>query len=160
MRRLFLSTTCKPFVLLPIFAAVFCGFKAAPSITEVLAWSNHCLNQYYDQSADDKLKKLELTISDNYFLRLRKTYQTGKQEYFSMKMHSFDDLDYSGTPASGTLIIRTKADDIIVQTYNDRKGNIDSMATQLNIPVRNIDVEQIDSLHNALLSLKNAAEGQ
>lgn len=160
MRRLFLSNPCKPFVLLTVATAVLCGFKAAPDVAQLLGWSNHCLNHYYDQSADTKLKKLDLTFTDDYFFRLRKTYQTGKQEYFSMKMHSFDDLDYSGSPTSGTLIIKTKADDIIVQTYNDRQGNVDSMATQLNIPVKDMDVEQVDSLRNALLSLKEAAEAR
>lgn len=157
MRRLFLSIPCKSFVLLAVAAAVFCGFKAVPDVAGLLGWSNHCLNRYYDQSADSKLKKLDLTLTDDYFFRLRRTYQTGKQEYFSMKMHSFDDLDYSGSPASGMLIIKTKADDIIVQTYNDRLGNVDSMATQLNIPVKDMDVEQVDSLRGALISLKEAA---
>ncbi|PTQ92947.1 hypothetical protein C8P68_11078 [Mucilaginibacter yixingensis] len=160
MRRPFLSNLCKPFVLLTIVAALLCGFKAAPDVAELLGWSNHCLNRYYDQSAESKLKKLELTLTDDYFFRLRKTYQTGKQEYFSMKMHSFDDLDYSGSPTAGTLIIKTKADDIIVQTYNDRLGNVDSMATQLNIPVKDMDVEEVDSLRSALISLKQAAEAR
>jgi hypothetical protein len=55
-----------------------------------------------------------------YFLRLRKIFQNGKQEYYSCQLHNFDDLDYIGTTTSGLLKINTKADDIIVQTYNDR----------------------------------------
>jgi hypothetical protein len=41
------------------------------------------------------------------------------------------------------------ADDIIVQTRNDRKGDVDSMTTVLNIPVRNMEPERLDSLKEA-----------
>jgi hypothetical protein len=45
--------------------------------------------------------------------------------------------------------LKTKADDIIVQTYNDRHGDVDSMTTVLNIPVKNIEPERLDSLREA-----------
>jgi hypothetical protein len=137
-------------------AMLFLGFKAGPDMRELLTWSNKILAQDYDPSGDAKLKKWELNITDDYFLRLRKTYQNGKQEYFSCQLHSFTDLDYLGTTAGGLISINTKGDDIIVQTYNDRKGDVDSMATTLTIPVKNMDVEQIDSLRNALIYFKTA----
>jgi hypothetical protein len=58
-------------------------------------------------------------------------------------------MDYTGTAESGTLQLKTMADDIIVQTYNDKKGDIDSMATELDIPVKNMAPERLDSLRKA-----------
>ena len=120
----------------------------------LLSWSNRTLLHAYDPTAEVKLKKWELTITDDLFLRFRKTYQNGKQEYYSCHLHSFNDLNYLGTTRVGTLNISTLADDIIVQTYNDRKGDVDSMTNTLSIPVRNMEPEQVDSLRNALLAFK------
>ena len=89
-------------------------------------------------------------------MRLRKTFQNGKQEYYSCQLHNFNDLDYLGTTATGILKISTKADDIIVQTYNDHAGDVDSMTTVLNIPVKNMEPAQVDSLYKALLYFKNS----
>ncbi|MDB5063562.1 MAG: hypothetical protein JWP67_3405, partial [Mucilaginibacter sp.] len=48
----------------------------------------------------------------------------------------------------------TQADDIIVQTYNDPQGDMDSMATTLNIPVKKTAQARLDSLRQALQFLK------
>ena len=115
-----------------------------------LSWANKCLTQSYDPSGDAKLKKFELSVTGDYFLRLRKTYAKGKQEYYSFNLHHLDDMNYLGNTASGTLALKTIADDIIVQTRNDRSGDVDSMTTVLNIPVKNMEPERLDSLHSAL----------
>jgi hypothetical protein len=147
----------KPLKVAPILLlCLLYGFRPQRDTREMLEWSNRLLTAAYDPSGDAKLKKWELLITDEYFLRLRKTYQNGKQEYFSCQLGSFADLDYLGTTASGLIRINAKADDIIVQTYNDRKGDIDSMATTLTIPVKNMEAEQVDSLRNALLYFKTA----
>lgn len=151
----------KPVKILPVIV-VLCGllysFKPVPDALNLLAWSNKTLLHAYDPTGEAKLKKWELNITDDLFLRFRKTYQNGKQEYYSCQLHSFNDLDYLGTTRVGTLTISTKADDIIVQTYNDRKGDIDSMTNTLSIPVRNMEPEQVDSLRNALLTFKSEVE--
>jgi hypothetical protein len=115
-----------------------------------LTWANKCLTQSYDPSADAKLKKWELSVTPEYFVRLRKTYAKGKQEYYSFNLHAFNDMDYLGNTNNGTLELKANADDIIVQTYNDRNGDVDSMATALNIPVKNMEPERLDSLREAL----------
>ena len=115
-----------------------------------LSWGNKCLAECFDSTADPKLKKWELTLTDDSFIRLRKTYQNGKQEYFSFQLHRLDDMIYLGDINSGTLQLKAKTDDIIVQTYNDRKGDVDSMASVLNIPVKNMQPERLDSLREAL----------
>ena len=139
-----------------MLCAMLISFKTAPDAQQLLTWSNRILMQVYDPSGEVKLKKWELSVNDALFLRLRKTYQNGKQEYFSCQLHNFNDLDYIGTTNSALLRINTKADDIIVQTYNDRQGNVDSMATSLTIPIKNMEPEQVDSLRNALLYFKNS----
>jgi len=52
------------------------------------------------------------------------------------------------------LHFKTLNDDIIVQTYDDPKGNIDSMSTVLDIPVKSISAERLDSLNSALQYFK------
>ena len=65
-------------------------------------------------------------------------------------MPQLDDMNYVGDVNSGTLELKAKSDDIIVQTYNDRHGNIDSMASVLKIPLKNMEPERLDSLEQAL----------
>jgi hypothetical protein len=139
--------------------AVFCFFTLAGIINygfvptvdeqEILAWSNRCFTQSYDAS-EEKLKKYEFTLTNDAFVRLRKTFTNGKQEYFSFHLKRLNDMAYLGTPATGILQFKTTDEDIIVQTYNDRKGDVDSMATVLNVPVKNMSAERLDSLRTAL----------
>jgi hypothetical protein len=132
----------------PLLLAGLCSWKATD---QSFKWVQQCLTGCFDTGAERvKLRKFELTVSDEGFFRLRKHYVNGKQEYFSFNLRRFDELRYLGTTAAGTLILQTKADDIIVQTYNDPKGNIDSMATSLRLPVANMEPEQLDSLHRIM----------
>jgi hypothetical protein len=123
--------------------------------TDWLGWGNRCFAQCFDPSADIKLKKWDLSITDESFIRLRKTYQTGKQEYFSLQLQRLEEITYLGDVYSGMLQLKTKSDDIIVQTYNDRKGNVDTMASVLNIPLKNMEPERLDSLKVALDHLRS-----
>lgn len=132
------------------------GFDPDVSELKMLGWGNKCLTQCFDADATGKLKKWELTLNANAFIRLRRTYQNGKLEYFSFQLQRLDDIDYLGTVNAGTLKLRTTDADIIVQTYNDRKGgDVDSMASVLSIPVKNMEPEKLDSLRNVLLYFKN-----
>lgn len=127
----------------------FC-FKTGFNEQDWLTWTNKCLQQSYDPSADTKLKKWELSVTPDYFIRLRKTYAKNKQEYYSFNLRKFNDLDYSGVATNGVIQLKAVADDIIVQTRNDRHGDVDSMTTVLNIPVKNMEPERLDSLREAL----------
>ncbi|WP_461451191.1 hypothetical protein [Mucilaginibacter sp.] len=131
------------------------GFKPAMTEQEMVDWSNRCLNESYNPSGEAKLKKWELVFTNDAFIRLRKTYTNGKQEYYSFHLHRFTDMDYLGTTIGGTLQLKAKADDIIVQTYNDPHEDIDTMATQLNLPVKNMEPERLDSLQTMLNYFKN-----
>ncbi|WP_345103418.1 hypothetical protein [Mucilaginibacter panaciglaebae] len=136
-------------------AVVSLCFVAGMTDQDWLSWGNKCLNESYDPSTDIKIKKWELSLTDDSFIRLRKTYQNGKQEYFSFYLQKLDDIEYLGNVNNGTLELKSKSDDIIVQTYNDRKGNVDSMASVLNIPVKNMGNERLDSLEQALNYFKS-----
>jgi len=141
-------------IMLPI--AFSYGFGPAMGEQEWLTWSNKCLSESFDPSSDVKLKKWEIELTPDHFLRLRKTYQHGKQEYFSFNLQKLDNVDYApGNTAIDTLELKTQADDIIVQTYEDPKGNIDSMTTALNIPVKKLPAQRLDSLRQALNYLKS-----
>ncbi|MDR3696464.1 hypothetical protein [Mucilaginibacter sp.] len=132
-----------------IFISVNYGFKPAFEEQDWLTYANQALAQSYDASGDSKLKKVEFFLTPEYFIRLRKTYAKGKQEYYSFNLHQLNDFDYLGNTSTGILEFKTQADDIIVQTYNDRHGDIDSMTTVLDIPVKNMEPERLDSLHEA-----------
>ena len=136
-------------------AAVIYGFNLHTDRQETINWSDHCLFYAYDSSGEINLRKWDISLTNDAFIRFRKTYLNGRQEYFSFNLRRFKNMDYLGTTTKGTLRLKTVAHDIIVQTYNDRNGNVDSMATTLNIPVRNMGAERLDSLFIALNSLKN-----
>ena len=122
---------------------------------EWISWGNRFLNESYDPTVEPKLKKYEISLTTDRFIRLRKTYQQGKQEYYSFNLQRFNGLEYvPGQAATDTLELKTQTDDIIVQTYDDPKGNIDSMATMLDIPVKKLSPERLDSLKQALQFLK------
>ncbi len=131
-------------------AIIFAGcvnycFKYSFDEQDWLLWANRCLSQSYDSSEDAKLKKVEISVTTDYFVRLRKTYPKNRHEYFSFNLRRFNDLDYFGNTNNGTLQLKTIADDIIVQT-----DDIDSMTTVLNLPVKNMGPERLDSLQEAL----------
>jgi hypothetical protein len=119
------------------------------------SYTETCLATWFNDFEDDvKLKKWELKVTDKGFFRLRKYFQKGKQEYFSFNIKKFVAIDYLGTEESGMLILRTGDADVIVQTYNDPAGNIDSMSNSLKIPVKNINVNRLDSLTQDLMQIK------
>jgi hypothetical protein len=133
-------------IVITALALLYFGFKSDMTDQEMLAWSNKCLAEVYDPSGETKLKKWDLTLTDDEFLRLRKVFINGRQEYYSFKIHSLNSMNYLGTATGGTLQFKTNADDVIVQTYNDPKGDIDSMGTELDIPVKNLEPDRLDSL--------------
>jgi hypothetical protein len=156
MVKSILSKAKGAFITLLIMAPVIlnCGFGIGMSEKEWLDWSNKCLEQSFDASTDTKLKKWEISVTPEHFIRLRKTYQHGKQEYFSLYLNKLDSVNYQGTPAAGQLQFKAVADDIIVQTYDDPKGDIDSMSTVLSVPVKGMSPERLDSLNDAIKYFK------
>jgi hypothetical protein len=139
-------------IALPI--AFCCAFSYIMGEKEWLDWGNKCLSQSFDPSLDTKLKKWEIELTPEHFIHLRKTYQHGKQEYFSLYLNKLDSVNFIGTATNGQLQFKAIRDDIIVQTYDDPKGNVDSMTTVLNIQVKGMTPERLDSLDDAIEFLK------
>ena len=157
MIRSVIQKTRKAYFLgsIVLLAVLHFSFKTAMSEQEMIDWGNRCLTESYNPSGEVKLKKWELVLTNDSFLRLRKTFTNGKQEYFSFQLHRFTDMDYLGNTLNGTLQLKAKADDIIVQTYNDPREDIDTMATQLNLPMKNMEPDRLDSLQVVLNYFKN-----
>jgi hypothetical protein len=130
------------------------AFKAKEP-EESWKWLQRCLLQCYNQSAELNMKKWELSVTAEGFFRLKKYFPSGKQEYFSFNISRLKDVSFYGSASSGDIVFQTKDDDVIVQTYNDPAGNIDSMATSLKLPVLNMEPETLDSLRTRLLMFKH-----
>ncbi len=149
IRRVFVT------VAVVVLAAPNYGFKRTFNEQDWVDYANRCLTQCYNHEAEPKLKRVEISITDDDFIRLRKTFAKNKQVYYSFNLHKFNDLDYVGSTHKGTLELKTVSDDVIVQTYNDRHGDIDSMSTFLNIPVKDMEPERLDSLKQAFSYFKS-----
>lgn len=105
------------------------------------------LTKYYDNDAQiGGVKRYEINVTNTGFCRYRKIFINGKEEYFAFNLSRFKNMDYYGTTTKGDLYLRTKNDDVIVQTRNDNSGEIDSMGTYLVIPLKNVDVVQLIEL--------------
>ncbi|HEY1025601.1 MAG TPA: hypothetical protein VGE26_10590 [Sphingobacteriaceae bacterium] len=151
-------SSSKRIALLVMVAGSLIGafaFRPADDLKMLAAQAREKLSAIYDPEAGKmKLKKIEIRVTDDGFFRYRKFLSTGKQEYFSFSLLRLSDIRYIGNTSGGTLIIETVSDDVIVQTYNDRAGNVDSMSTDIKIPVRMAEPEDLNLIHNNLQAIK------
>jgi len=123
--------------------------------SDSLRAAEKCLQQCFDTEVPkNRLKKCEIAISDKGFLRLRKYHPNGKEEYYSFNLKKLVAMDYFGTSKNGTLALKTKGDDIIVQSFHDPRGDVDSMSSSMTIPLKNIEPEQLNELYAGLVSMK------
>jgi hypothetical protein len=114
----------------------FCTFKL---FDEEAVYLERKLIKHYDISQEGPdILSYELQVTNSGFCRYKRHFSNGKTEYFSFNTVKFKSLDYSGTTKSGRLFLHTIKDDVIVQTFNDSDGDIDSMATFLSIPLKDI----------------------
>ncbi|MCZ4244611.1 hypothetical protein [Pedobacter punctiformis] len=147
---------------LPVFLAfsVFlCAFASFDSIDEYVNYLQKSFTDHYDVNQEsDQIKKYELNVTNNGFCRYKRYFNNGKIEYFAFKLAKFKDIDYIGSTLSGKLYLHTKSDDVIVQTYNDKSGDVDSMGTCVAIPVKNIEAEDLNQIREAFVKL--TASGQ
>lgn len=125
----------------------FVFFSSFDRPEEPTVYIQQFLTKFYDGELQNKqVKRYEINVTNTGFCRYRKFYSNGKEEYFAFNLSRYKQLDYYGTTIRGDLYIRTKNDDVIVQTRNDRKGEVDSTATYLVIPIKDVDVEQLNLL--------------
>ena len=122
------------------------------------AFIHDWLNKYYDKDGQTEvLKRYELNVTNSGFCRFRKVYANGKEEFFSFNLSRFSSMDYYGNTNNGELWLRTKNDDVIVQTRNDKQGEVDSMATYMIVPLKRIDEEKLNELASHFRQLTQAS---
>ena len=144
-------TLCLKISLLSAFCMSLCAFSDPESMEQYAIYLHKTLTDHYDSSQEsDQVKRYELNVTNNGFCRYKRYFNNGKTEYFAFKLSKFKDMDYYGTTTSGKLYIHTKGDDVIVQTYKDRGGDVDSMSTQLIIPLKNMEAEDLNLIRDNL----------
>lgn len=129
------------FLALIVFLTAFSNLNTYDECIENL---QKAFSLHYDLSQEsDQIKRYELNVTNNGFCRYKRYFINGKTEYFAFNLSKFKDLDYYGANSTGKLYLYTKGDDVIVQTHNDKNGDVDSMATQVVIPLKNIEPEDL-----------------
>ncbi|MDY0905692.1 hypothetical protein [Pedobacter sp. CFBP9032] len=147
-------TLCLKISLLSATAVFLCAFSDPESMEQYVGFLQKSFIDHYDSSQEVKqIKRYELNITNNGFCRYRRYFNNGKTEYFAFKLAKFKDLDYLGNTTAGKLYLRTKGDDVIVQTYKDRGGDVDSMATEVVIPVKNMEAEDLNAIRENLTKI-------
>mgnify|MGYP003577305397 CR=1 FL=1 len=137
-----------------LFLAVS-GFRALPEAGEEGRRIAALLNGLNSRGPENgPVSKSEFTITGEGFFRYRRIYTNGKSEYYSFGIGRLADVYYLGTTVSGRLVFKTRSDDIIVQTYQDPGGNVDSMATDLSIPLRGAEAEDLQLISTNLESIR------
>ena len=140
--------------LFGLFCLFLTAFSVRYDMMEETLFVQKMLKEHYDEIAiKPALKRYELNVTNSGFCRYKRFYASGKVEYFSFNLTKFKDMNYSGTDKAGRLILRTMGDDVIVQTYNDRKGDVDSMANSMSIPLKNVDAEGLNALSERLVKM-------
>ena len=151
MQKFTLDLKKSVFFLFGLAFLLFSGF-VIPEDNRVFI--HNLLNKYYNKDGQaEPLKLYELKITNNGFCRYRKVFTNGKEEFFAFNLAKFKSMDFYGNNTSGELWLHTKSDDVIVQTRKDKQGDVDSMATYLVVPLKNIDVEQLNELSERLKAL-------
>ena len=141
------------------FSLLFClmlmAFNAATLLDEQFTYIQNKLVEHHDsEHGGAQIKRYQLNVTNTGFCRYRRYYLSGKVEYFSFNLVKFKDLDYYGTDKNGRLYLRTKGEDVIVQTYNDKNGgDVDSMATYMVIPLKDIEPQDLADLSDLLVKM-------
>ncbi|RKD18245.1 hypothetical protein BCY91_15695 [Pelobium manganitolerans] len=100
-------------------------------------------------------KSASFEISENGFVRYRRI-NNDKTEYYSVKLDQLKDLEYLGDETKGWLVLKFPEETVIYQTYNDKNGNVDEMLEEIKIPMKNVEVSQLNRLQNAIEKLKQS----
>ncbi|TKB96543.1 hypothetical protein [Pedobacter cryotolerans] len=127
-----------------IVLCVFTAFHVAEENTILI--QNILIKYYNNDEEASNIKRYEINVTNTGFCWYRKVFNNGKQEYFAFNFARLKSIDYYGTNLKGKLYLHTNGDDVIVQTRNDRKGDVDSMSRFVVIPLKNIDADELNAL--------------
>jgi len=140
---------------------IFCAFLSHDLLDEQSVYIQKKLTDHYDTQQDGSaVKQYELKLTKSGFCRYKRYFSNGKTEYFSFNLLKFKTMDYLGSVSSGKMYLRTLSDDVIVQTYNDKKGDVDSMASCLIIPLKNVEAEDLNDFNNKFLKMNALLRAQ
>ena len=140
---------------------VFSAYGSSALLGEEAIYLQKTLQEHYDISQEGPdISGHELQVTNTGFCRYKRLYTNGKVEYFSFNILKYKRFEYDGTPENGRLFLRTLSDDVIVQTHHDREGDVDSMATYLAIPLKDMQEADLKGLAERfqLLNLQLAAQ--
>ncbi len=98
--------------------------------------------------------KTKLEVTKTGFVRFTQTFKSGKQNYTSLNLNKFSAIHYWGTTQAGILVLTSIKNDVIVQTFHDPAGDVDSMANHLDIPLAIVEPEQLVTVQNQLRRVK------
>jgi hypothetical protein len=134
---------------------LFFAFTSRDLLNDQAIFLQKKLVDHYDREREPSaVARCELNVTSTGFCRYKRFCENGKVEYFSLNLMKFKEMDYLGTVAAGRLLIRTIGDDVIVQTYNTKNDDLDSMAAVMVIPLKNIEPEDLTAFSKAFLSMQ------
>jgi hypothetical protein len=133
----------------------FFAFSGVDLLNEQAIFLQKKLVDHYDPGREASgMERCELNVTGTGFCRYKRFFENGKIEYFSLNLIKFKGMDYLGSVGRGNLLIHTISDDVIVQTYNTKEGDLDSMASVMTIPLKNIEPEDLNAFAKAFLSMQ------
>lgn len=145
----------------PFFNSFLCGLFclfSAFSDPDLVAWlkqsQEKLLLSYASELDLVKVKKVDIQLTKEGFFRYRRTLMTGKQEYFAFHLSQLESMHYLGTSQSGYMVIETQPESVIVQTFHDRRGNIDTMASEVRLPLKNMEAEDFSQLEACFIQVR------
>lgn len=143
------------FLWLQYIAIYLLGFITPNEDVNMEVTKKSIINHYqqYQAEQDFGFKKTSFDISENGFLRYKKTASNNLVEYYSVKLDKIEALKYLGSEKTGWLVIKCSDQSVIYQTYQDKNGNIDEMVDEIKIPIKNITVEELNKWVNDINSL-------
>ncbi len=137
-----------------LFCLILMAFSTDISSEEMTYIQNKLVEHHDNEHGTEQIKRFQLNVTNTGFCRYRRYYANGKVEYFSFNLAKFKNLDYYGTDKNGELYLRTSGENVIVQTYNDKRGgDVDSMATYMIIPLKNMEAQDLIDISDKLIKM-------
>jgi hypothetical protein len=106
---------------------------------------------FYQKYEGEKIlgnKSSSLEITTDGFFRYKRVLKSNKTEYYSVKMEKLLNVYFYGSEKGGWLTFKCVDESVIFQSYNDPKGNIDSMGNEISFPLKSIPVENLNYFEN------------
>ena len=137
-------------VLLSLFAF------SSPDVLECLQACQDKLKLNYAPELDRvQVKKVDFQLTKEGFFRYRRTLANGRLVFFAFNLSQLEDVVYLGSTQSGFLVLDTRPESVIVQTFSDSRGNIDSMATELRVPLKGMQADDLAQLKTCFMQVRD-----